>query len=197
MKLSGAMLVVAVGSGTCACGSTKPAEHVGGQTAGAESLPVERVESISGIDAGGRPMRIGALCTRADGYGGLTEPVRPGDAGSAWVGVPTGADFFQLPPGVGYCLLADGRWRARGHYTMNCRTDSDCPEGHCEGTVCAATCGSDKDCAPPEVCDPSADVDAAHRSCRLDLRPGARAGAATISSVAAGASGQGMATRVR
>lgn len=135
----------------CAC-SRKPNEV--SSTAPSSLRSVDVVSTA----AAAKGHRIGSPCTLADGYAGIPEPVKPADAGELWAaGPPFGPDFFQLAPGVGYCIPAgSGKSYARGYYTMNCATDGDCPAGaQCDGRLCRAPCQSDNDCSAPETCSPN------------------------------------------
>ena len=80
------------------------------------------------VAGNGMKPKVGAACSRSDGYQLAAHSDPNADSGLPHV-VPVAAgwtDFYQLAPGVGYCL-APGEKNPWGYFTMNCATDNDCP----------------------------------------------------------------------
>lgn len=96
---------------------------------------------------------IGAPCTEKDGWQRPVFTPPPGSTGPTAIDVRNVPlkDFIDLPPGVGYCAPMLGR--TGGYFTMNCKTDNQCPLGaSCDGEQCVAPCAGDADCIAGRTC---------------------------------------------
>jgi hypothetical protein len=98
--------------------------------------------------------RIGDICALEDGW--QFKPALPNDLGSTKVPTtyampPETVYRHQLPPGIGYCLTS--RLYPHGYYSMNCVTDSDCPDAaYCISDQCRQQCASDTECPADTRC---------------------------------------------
>jgi hypothetical protein len=111
-------------------------------------------------NASGVVLSIGSRCKAEDGWRYMYPPGWPtmtivSDAGLL-IPPPIPPDYketFQLPPGVGYCMV-DPVTAPDGFFTSNCQRDRDCPEGsRCDSiNHCNLPCASDADCRPGFVC---------------------------------------------
>lgn len=102
----------------------------------------------------------GNPCTASDGWTPPAEDSSLANApGPVAVTVPPGTlQRHTLAPGIGYCLDR-GPMYPHGYYTMNCKSDGDCPAGsRCDGMLCRRPCSSDSECTAPTRCAPAAGV---------------------------------------
>ena len=88
--------------------------------------------------------------------------------------VPRTTTQDMLPIGVGFCM--EGGSYPHGYFTMNCRTDADCPGGpenaYCStwaNGLCLKPCSGDEDCASPTVCFMAALEDRTESACACPL----------------------------
>ncbi len=117
----------------------------------------ERVAQQQLEISGPQSLRIGAACTRSQGWQAPELVTETEVRGRGPVAVNVSAvkhpiSVAELGPGVGYCIPPGGVY-PHGYYTMNCAKDSDCPAGsRCDDVQCRISCTDDHDCLQPSTC---------------------------------------------
>jgi hypothetical protein len=97
---------------------------------------------------------IGSPCEPEDGWmpAPETPPAKPAAGPVASPPPPGFQEHHSLAPGTGYCLEADKLY-PYGYFTMNCKSDTDCPgKSRCDGFQCRLPCSSDQECTAPTRC---------------------------------------------
>jgi hypothetical protein len=98
------------------------------------------VESAATVPPKAKALKAGDHCNRTDGFQLASFEQTPSgtDAPVGMTPPPGWVDFFQLSPGVRYCLAPGGKYPF-GYFTSNCHSSGDCEAGaECDGSLCRA-----------------------------------------------------------